>query len=285
MVLSGVRLEFTDNSSSFFFWERIKEGDLTIFYGWPSIWLQMMQEYENRICNLPRKEQQLYVNGAKKLRFAYSSGALLMPSVQHFWQRLRGFPLIVSYTTTELGMTVLETTLDEENIVPASVGYPVSGVKVKLSHGDHGELLVQTPFKSLFQGLKISILEVEAGLAELSYISEAAVVAVPDPENGHRIAALLRLSARQGEVTLGLLRTDLARHLPQYKLPTLLRILSDSENLPKTRSGKVMREAAQKAMFPKAPEAAIQTLPREVQVWCVDTWNDGWTRRAWDFWE
>ena len=117
MALSGVRVEFVDNTSAGLLWERIKEADLTVFHSWPSMWLQMMQDYENRICKLPQKEHQLYINGAKKLRIAYSGGGLLIPSVQRFWQRLRGFPLIVSYTTTELGMTVIETAQAEKDIV------------------------------------------------------------------------------------------------------------------------------------------------------------------------
>ena len=118
---------------------------------------------------------------------------------------------------------------------------------------------------------------------ELSYISEAFVVAVPDPDAGDRVGAIVRLSESQSVVTLEMLRHDLADFLPQYKLPTLLRILSDSDKLPKTRSDKLQREATQKVMFPKSPEAMIQTLPAEVQIWQVDGWYDGWKRRDWDF--
>ncbi|GAB7341285.1 hypothetical protein MBLNU457_7557t1 [Dothideomycetes sp. NU457] len=96
-------------------------------------------------------------------------------------------------------------------------------------------------------GYKIGALDIEKECLELPYINEALVVGVEDEEFGQRVGAIVTLNPEQtvyssGGRPLGIddLRNDLRKHLPGYKLPTLLRVV-DGE-LPKGQTGKVQKK-------------------------------------------
>ncbi len=77
-----------------------------------------------------------------RLRVAVSGGANLPTDIAEFLIGL-GLPLVEGYGLTETGPVVTASTL--EDYVPGSVGFPISGVDLKVS--DHGELLVCTTSK------------------------------------------------------------------------------------------------------------------------------------------
>lgn len=77
-----------------------------------------------------------------RLRVAVSGGANLPADIAEFLIGL-GLPLVEGYGLTETGPVVTASTL--EDYVPGSVGFPISGVDLKVS--DHGELLVCTTSK------------------------------------------------------------------------------------------------------------------------------------------
>ena len=64
------------------------------------------------------------------------------------------------------------------------------------------------------------------------------VVPVGDDEYGHRVAAAVVLDKRE-HITIQELRKDLEGSLARYKMPTLLRIVSE---LPKNSTGKVVNK-------------------------------------------
>lgn len=116
-----------------------------------------------------------------------------------------------------------------------------------------------------FNSYKITIVELETSLVDLPYISEAFVVGAPDYEVNEIAAAIIRLQkpyqllvaddgtkssagGREG-VTLRRIREDLLATLPAYKLPRPLRILSDEEDVPRTRSDKVIKKYLLKLYF------------------------------------
>ncbi len=86
-------------------------------------------------------------------------------------------------------------------------------------------------------GYKVSALEIEETLREHPAIRECAVVGVPDPVWGQRVAAAVVLDPN-AELTLESLRDWGKARLAPYKLPTLLRILTE---LPKNALGKVQK--------------------------------------------
>lgn len=88
-------------------------------------------------------------------------------------------------------------------------------------------------------GHKVSALEVEEQLREHPAIAECAVVGVPDPEWGERIAAAVVL--REGEVLdLECLRRWTKERLASHKIPSRLLIV---DALPRNAMGKVTKPA------------------------------------------
>lgn len=86
---------------------------------------------------------------------------------------------------------------------------------------------------------------------DLSYVTEAHVLPVKDHGAGGLVAALVRLQKQEGEsTTLKQIRDDLsATNLPSYKLPTLLRVLQNEEQVPVTSSDKVLKKECLRKFF------------------------------------
>jgi malonyl-CoA/methylmalonyl-CoA synthetase len=86
-------------------------------------------------------------------------------------------------------------------------------------------------------GYKVSALEIEEALREHPAIAECAVVGVPDPEWGQRVAAAVVL--REGTaLDLSALRAFCKERIAPYKCPSLLRVVGA---LPKNAMGKVQK--------------------------------------------
>jgi malonyl-CoA/methylmalonyl-CoA synthetase len=88
-------------------------------------------------------------------------------------------------------------------------------------------------------GHKVSALEIEEALRKHPAVAECAVVGVPDPEWGERVAAAVVLNDGDA-LDLPLLRTWAKELLAAYKLPSRLLLL---EALPRTAMGKVIKPA------------------------------------------
>ncbi|KIM94583.1 hypothetical protein OIDMADRAFT_60364 [Oidiodendron maius Zn] len=140
------------------------------------------------------------------------------------------------------------------------------------------------------QGYKVQILKVEQALKDLPFISEGCILQVPDSNNSGRVAALVRFEDSVKAVQVGchgsfatylqFLREHLARTLPAYMLPTVLRILQDGEEIPQTVSNKVIRKKAVDQYFPLSKDSE---LPTDVELWDPETCHDNWIPRAWDW--
>ncbi|MHB1488548.1 MAG: acetate--CoA ligase [Acidimicrobiales bacterium] len=89
-------------------------------------------------------------------------------------------------------------------------------------------------------GHRISTLEVESALVDHPGVAEAAVVGRADDRTGQAIAAFVTLkdTARGDEALLGELRDHVARRIGPIAKPASIVF---TEELPKTRSGKIMR--------------------------------------------
>ncbi len=88
-------------------------------------------------------------------------------------------------------------------------------------------------------GHKVSALEIEEALREHPSVAECAVVGVPDPEWGERVAAAVVLKD-DCVVDLPSLRTWAKEFLAAHKLPSRLLVL---DALPRNAMGKVMKPA------------------------------------------
>ncbi|RMG68704.1 MAG: long-chain fatty acid--CoA ligase [Calditrichaeota bacterium] len=97
-------------------------------------------------------------------------------------------------------------------------------------------------------GYKVSALEIEDVLREHPAIAECAVVGIPDPEWGERVAAAVVLRPSQ-TLTLETLKAWARQHLAPYKLPRALKIV---RSLPRNALGKVTKPAV-KDLFSEQP--------------------------------
>ncbi|KAJ5463790.1 hypothetical protein N7475_008734 [Penicillium sp. IBT 31633x] len=289
--------------------DMLREGRATEMAISPTLLRRLMEYYQENISHLAAEPRNEYIDGAKKLERVIVSGSMLNPSTWRFFADLTGMPIINGYGITEMGGGVI---INPPGSVyeQGYIGKVIPWNTVKLSHGDHGEILVKSPigfshyigdeaatraafdeegfYKTgdqahrvgddyYFEGrissdctvflfpmspirvtnqtvvrfheYTISIPELERQLLDLPYITEAHVLPVKDHGAGGLVAALVRLQKREGDsITLKRIREDLAAtNLASYKLPTLLRVLQNEEQVPLTPSEKVLkRECLQK---------------------------------------
>jgi acetyl-CoA synthetase len=93
-------------------------------------------------------------------------------------------------------------------------------------------------------GHLIGPFEVESVLMEHAAVAEAGVIGVPDPLTGERIKAFVALKpgVSREPADLDLLRREISAHARRRLGPAVApREIAFDDNLPKTRSGKIMR--------------------------------------------
>lgn len=161
-VLVGENLHMMKNGSEpRDFWEILRGGKITDMSVSPTLLRKLVEYYDDEIRYLPEREREIYVNGSKSLKLVFTSGSMLNPSLAQRFNDLTGTHVRNGYGITEMGGGVMAT--PEGSVVsevsttwPAIlfyvlitmqgyVGKPFPGVTVKLSEGDHGEVLVKTP--------------------------------------------------------------------------------------------------------------------------------------------
>jgi len=106
---------------------------------------------------------------------------------------------------------------------------------------DEGYLRIVDRIKDIINrsGEKIAAAEVESCLMQHPAVDEAAVFALPDPDTGEAVAAVLRV--RDGHpVTADILRAHVAAHLASHKVPRHLKL--QNEPLPRNPAGKVLKK-------------------------------------------
>jgi acetyl-CoA synthetase len=110
-------------------------------------------------------------------------------------------------------------------------------------------------------GHLIGPFEVESALMEHRAVAEAAVIGVPEPIAGEVVKAYVAL--RNGFEPNEALRKELLGHARQHLGPAVApKDIAFRQNLPKTRSGKIMRRLL-KARELGLPEGDISTLESE----------------------
>ncbi|WP_419998148.1 AMP-binding protein [Streptomyces boninensis] len=107
-------------------------------------------------------------------------------------------------------------------------------------------VLGRTDFMVKVLGQRISTQSVEQILLRHPAVTEAAVVALPDPVAGNRLHASLRLTAPDAANSLAL-RSHCARHTVRAAIPTTYDLVT--EPLPKTSSGKIDRSRVKERLL------------------------------------
>jgi malonyl-CoA/methylmalonyl-CoA synthetase len=104
----------------------------------------MMRHYEQKIAKLPQEARAEYLKGANQFRAMMCGSSALPQPMQGFWTRLRGGRMILTrYGATEFG-AVFKIEAGDRSTPKGSVGKVVTGVDVKMSDGDEGEILVKS---------------------------------------------------------------------------------------------------------------------------------------------
>jgi len=90
------------------------------------------------------------------------------------------------------------------------------------------------------RGYRVSTTEVERELMRASGVLDAHVIAIPDPDTGHRLVAYL-VEKPDSESTIDRVRGTITSALPRYMIPSEFLLIS-LEDLPRTSNGKVDRK-------------------------------------------
>lgn len=128
-------------------WDRICDGDLTLFMAVPTIYVKLITAWENAT----QERQTSMGAGCKKMRLMVSGSAALPVQVLGKWQSISGHFLLERYGMTEIGMA-LSNSLHGQRY-PGYVGQPLPQVEVRLvdesgelvSSGTPGEIQVKSP--------------------------------------------------------------------------------------------------------------------------------------------
>ena len=171
LVISGTRQEMIE-AHEVVIWERLRRGGVTMLCCVIPMWWKMMKHFQEELSRLPVTQLNEYIRGARDIRVARLGGASPTPSLLQFWRETIGIPLEVSYGCTETGGPGMLTDSSTDRRLEVSMyrcldslianeplliifpptkrclGKPESGITVKLSDGDRGEILIKT--SSLF---------------------------------------------------------------------------------------------------------------------------------------
>jgi len=127
-------------------WNRICEGDLTLFMAVPTIYVKLIAAWENA----KSQQQKSMSAGCKKMRLMVSGSAALPVQVLEKWQTISGHFLLERYGMTEIGMA-LSNSLHGDRLA-GYVGKPLPQVEVRLVDenglvppGEPGEIQVKGP--------------------------------------------------------------------------------------------------------------------------------------------
>lgn len=80
-------------------------------------------------------------------------------------------------------------------------------------------------------------------------------------------------------VTLEKIRSDIQGDIEPFKLPTILRLLRDEEQIPRTSTGKVDGRAIVRMYFNFPDELS---LPRDVEFVAKTAEKSKWVRKMWE---
>lgn len=146
-LVTGACVEFRSGSfDAAWIWQRWRQGGITCFSGVPTIFMRLQWYFERNIANLPAAEREPFIHGANRLRSMFCGSSALQSHVQKFWTALRqGTPILVRYGSSEFLTGCLTPASIARDLPLGSVGTIVPGVEIKLSEGDHGELLIKSP--------------------------------------------------------------------------------------------------------------------------------------------
>jgi malonyl-CoA/methylmalonyl-CoA synthetase len=148
-LVRGAYIEF--NSVSFdpaWIWERWRQGGITVFSAVPTMYMRLKWFYEQNLAKLPEIERLRYTNAVAQLRAMLCGSSALQQHIQDFWTGIRnGKPILTRYGASEFPACLrVPAGVNLKALPRGCVGTTVPGVDLKLTEGEHGELLVKSPY-------------------------------------------------------------------------------------------------------------------------------------------
>ncbi|MDX3232339.1 AMP-binding protein [Streptomyces sp. ME19-01-6] len=129
--------------------------------------------------------------------------------------------------------------------VPGLVYYRSGDIATRHEDGSLS-ILGRTDFMVKVRGFQVSTQQIESILLDHPAVVEAAVVALPDPVDGHRLHARLRL-AEPGSVGVLALRQYCAERAVRAAIPRVIETVADP--LPRTSTGKIDRNRIRESLI------------------------------------
>jgi malonyl-CoA/methylmalonyl-CoA synthetase len=123
---SGATCEMLPRFDANAVWDRIADGELTLFMAVPTVYTKLIAAWDAA----SRARRTELSQACSRLRLMVSGSAALPVSTLQRWQEISGHTLLERYGMTEIGMA-LSNPLQGER-VPGSVGTPLPGVEVRL---------------------------------------------------------------------------------------------------------------------------------------------------------
>ncbi|EQL32028.1 hypothetical protein BDFG_05749 [Blastomyces dermatitidis ATCC 26199] len=154
-LLAGATVEMHPKFNPAVVWQRwCDKGSSTMFFAVPTVYSRLVDYFDAHIRST---ELELDARqGAQALRLAVSGSAALPTPIKTKFAEITGQVLLERYGMTEIGMGI-SCGLDVETRIDGSVGWPLSGVQVRLTDRETGEVV----------GAATGAEEEEAGMIEV----------------------------------------------------------------------------------------------------------------------
>ena len=144
---AGAECEMLSKFDAETVWQRICEGDLTLFMAVPTIYVKLIAAWETATEEIQKSRSA----SCAKMRLMVSGSAALPVQVLEKWQKISNHFLLERYGMTEIGMALSNPLRGKRE--PGYVGKPLPGVEVRLvdesgglvAAGTPGEIQVKSP--------------------------------------------------------------------------------------------------------------------------------------------
>jgi acetyl-CoA synthetase len=249
------------------FWDMIAKHKVTIFYTAPTAIRSLIKMAEADAKVHPRSFD------LSSLRILGTVGEPINPEAWMWYHENVGrgvCPIVDTWWQTETGGHMITPLPGATPLVPGSCTLPLPGIMAAVvdetgqdvPNGQGGILVIKRPWPSALRnvwgyftimgriddvlnvsGHRLGTMEIESALVSNPIVAEAAVVGRPDDTTGEAVCAfvVLKRSRPEGDEAKQIaneLRAWVAKEIGPIAKPKDIRF---GENLPKTRSGKIMR--------------------------------------------
>ncbi|NCA27377.1 MAG: acetyl-coenzyme A synthetase, partial [Methylophilaceae bacterium] len=245
------------------FWQMIEKHKVSVFYTAPTAIRSLIKLGGD----LPKQYD------LSSLRLLGTVGEPINPEAWMWYHTVVGnerCPIVDTWWQTETGAHMLAPLPGAIDAKPGSCTMPLPGIMMDIVHedGTHiegtggGLLVAKKPWPSMIRTIWGGTMEIESALVANPLVAEAAIVGKPHDIKGESIVAyvVLKGTRPEGEAAKKIvaeLREWVGKEIGPIAKPDEIRF---GDNLPKTRSGKIMRRLLRSLAKGEEITADISTL-------------------------